>query len=345
MYYTTLGDSMQYRECPICKRQFSSRHFVRHCRETEGHEEMFLEPQRKFDEHVSICVTCGKSIEKNWQMLNEYLLILNGFETNTRNINKKYCCRKCFENSPLEVWNKGLTKETHPSIKRLAENRRGENNPVHKMLSDEAKRNQWIEKLKITGKKIGEQRQGKKIEELYGVERADKIREEQRVRATGNSYHTGHFHTEETKAILREKSVKQWTEHGGKTSITQKSFKDEIVKRFVDLTFALEYNAKYYAIDVACEELKLAIEFDGDFWHSNKEKGFDKLYPVQKRNLANDKRKNTYLKNKGWTVIRVWESSYLEKPDEVFELIKEVICALQTKLPQSSILENLIHTI
>lgn len=54
-----------------------------------------------------------------------------------------------------------------------------------------------------------------------------------------------------------------------------------------------EYILGPYAIDLALPLEQIAIELDGEFWHS---------IP---RVVANDKRKNTYLANRGWTVVRV----------------------------------------
>ena len=33
---------------------------------------------------------------------------------------------------------------------------------------------------------------------------------------------------------------------------------------------------------------------DGDFWHSNEDERYFPIYPVQKRNKINDKRKNNF---------------------------------------------------
>ncbi len=71
---------------------------------------------------------------------------------------------------------------------------------------------------------------------------------------------------------------------------------------------AEEHQEVYYSIDFAFPEHKVAIECDGDYFHIN-----PAFYPngpkdaIQRRNEGRDKAKNTFLRNRGWTVIRVWE--------------------------------------
>jgi very-short-patch-repair endonuclease len=65
-----------------------------------------------------------------------------------------------------------------------------------------------------------------------------------------------------------------------------------------------EYPMGPYAVDFCFPENKLVIEADGDFWHANpeflKERNKTFLYPFQKKTIALDKAKNTYLRNHGW---------------------------------------------
>ena len=75
------------------------------------------------------------------------------------------------------------------------------------------------------------------------------------------------------------------------------------------VSFQSEYPLGFYSIDIALPEEKIAIEIDGDYFHSNPQK-----YPdgpqgrIQKKNARRDAAKNSYLKNNGWTIIRYWES-------------------------------------
>lgn len=59
----------------------------------------------------------------------------------------------------------------------------------------------------------------------------------------------------------------------------------------------------YYILDLAFSDKKLAIECDGDYWHS---------LPAAK---ARDARKNGYLINRGWRVARLWEHEINKNSD------------------------------
>jgi very-short-patch-repair endonuclease len=91
----------------------------------------------------------------------------------------------------------------------------------------------------------------------------------------------------------------------------------------------LEYEYRYYHIDIAIPELKIAIEIDGDYWHGN-EKYYKILTKNQKDRKSRDLARNTYLKNRHWSVLRFWTSDIdnnLEKI--VFEIenkIEELKC-------------------
>ncbi len=50
------------------------------------------------------------------------------------------------------------------------------------------------------------------------------------------------------------------------------------------------------------------VEVDGDFYHVNEVQGFTAKYAIQKRNIMNDQRRDSYMINHGIKVIRVWES-------------------------------------
>lgn len=94
----------------------------------------------------------------------------------------------------------------------------------------------------------------------------------------------------------------------------------------------LEYKFDFYSLDIADPDIKLCIEVDGDWWHGN-----PKFYPVlnknQKTRTDNDKRKNTFLSNKGWKVLRYWQSDILTSFDKVLDDINiyktEFLCCQQ----------------
>jgi len=77
------------------------------------------------------------------------------------------------------------------------------------------------------------------------------------------------------------------------------------------LDVRLEYPVRFYHLDIALLDSKINIEVDGDWWHGN-----PKFYPQQnknqKRRISSDKSKTTYLTNRGWKVLRYYQSDLMQ---------------------------------
>lgn len=85
-----------------------------------------------------------------------------------------------------------------------------------------------------------------------------------------------------------------------------------------------EYKFDYYSIDIAIPYFKIAIECDGDYWHANPAK-YQILSNKQKQAVSRDKSRNTYLKNKGWVVLRFWETDINQNIEKCVQEIVKVI--------------------
>ena len=70
----------------------------------------------------------------------------------------------------------------------------------------------------------------------------------------------------------------------------------------------MNYPCDNYSIDIAVPKLNLAIEYDGSYWHKNKE--------------YDDKRQK-YIENKGWIFIRFRD--YTPNRNELLEEVKKII--------------------
>ena len=68
---------------------------------------------------------------------------------------------------------------------------------------------------------------------------------------------------------------------------------------------------------------KIMIEVDGDYYHCNPNT-IHKIpkYPMQKKNIINDKRKNTWCKNHNIELLRYWEKDINERPEWVISDLK-----------------------
>jgi very-short-patch-repair endonuclease len=60
-----------------------------------------------------------------------------------------------------------------------------------------------------------------------------------------------------------------------------------------------------YFADFACRQAKLIVELDGG----------------QHAESQSDKRRDAFLAQEGWTILRVWNNELDENPDGVFEAI------------------------
>lgn len=74
-----------------------------------------------------------------------------------------------------------------------------------------------------------------------------------------------------------------------------------------------QYEEGYYLIDLAFPDQKVAIECDGDYWHS--------FLKAKQR----DKRKNTYLSNRGWQIVRLKECDIRANADECVARVIRVV--------------------
>ena len=133
-------------------------------------------------------------------------------------------------------------------------------------------------------------RKGKTYEDLYGIEKSDKIKEKIAIKTFCNNNNNMCFVTN-PHLLIKNGMIKGGLYDGFKTS--QRLF--------------------YFEIDELNMFLKLCLEIDGDYWHS-----------LPKKQIA-DKRKNTYLKNKGFTVLRIKEKDIYKDIDKCINRIREAI--------------------
>jgi DNA mismatch endonuclease (patch repair protein) len=87
------------------------------------------------------------------------------------------------------------------------------------------------------------------------------------------------------------------------------------------LGFVTEYEVRFYAIDEAHPELKIAVEIDGCYFHGCPECG----HPGLGENKALDRRKTTYLTRRGWRVVRFREHEINANIDACIEHLRKFL--------------------
>lgn len=127
---------------------------------------------------------------------------------------------------------------------------------------------------------------------------------------------TGRKHTAESKHKTSEsmkkahKEGRAWnigiSRWNNEPSYPEKFFMKVIENEFEDKNYQKEYPAGIYSLDFAWVEKKKAIEIDGD-----QHKRFEEY-------KERDKRKNKYLQENGWEVLRIsWQDMFHNTKEEI----------------------------
>ncbi len=198
----------------------------------------------------------------------------------------------------------GVTKEASPKFKsfcdRISIERIGSGNPAYGKKAW----NNGLDNSDPRIKAIADKRRGT----ITSEESKKKQSESAKKRKIHG--HTGIKHSEDTKNKLRENTARLWSE-GRFSQVTSIHVKMREFLNTLNLIeiFQEEYQAKYYSLDFAFPDSKIAIECDGTYYHVD-----PRIYPngpkdkIQKRNFGRDKTKNKYLGDRGWKIIRCWET-------------------------------------
>lgn len=136
-------------------------------------------------------------------------------------------------------------------------------------------------------------------------------------------------HTEETKKKISEARIKFLHENPDMVPYKLnhytkgRSYAEEYWKVILDsnnLVYEEQYQIGPYQLDFAFPNLKIDLEIDGDQHH------------LDKRVVESDKRRNIYLENLGWTIVRVKWSEY-KKLTEKKEYVSIILEQIKDRLP------------
>lgn len=200
----------------------------------------------------------------------------------------------------------GVTRKDCPAFdafcKRESEERRGENNPMYGKAA-------WNRGLTAETndvlKKISEDRMGN----VPSEETRRKMRDRRRdslIKVRHNKPHTP-----ETVEKLRLNTAKLWAEgrFNRVTSIHLK-VREFLATQPLNTELVEEYQVKYFSMDFAFPERKIAVECQGTYFHVD-----PRIYPdgprdkIQRRNFGRDKTKRKVCCDyEGWIIIELWET-------------------------------------
>lgn len=199
------------------------------------------------------------------------------------------------KNHPLRMWHR-----QHPDF---GKDQRGKNNPIHKVqhLYDDP---EYVKKITRGLKVHVDLKRGSTYEEVYGPEKAAEYREKLRA---ASPVRLAKFRRKETEP---ERIIRGILEQLG-------------------VPYRTQVPMGYHTVDFLIDALKVVIQADGDYWHSNPLKygdaGGKPLGKGQRRTKRIDASCNTYLTNRGYKVLRFWESDLKEHQDVCVQRLKEVL--------------------
>ena len=199
----------------------------------------------------------------------------------------------------------GVTMESCPKFKtaceKASQDRTGSKNP---MYGKEA----WNKGLDISDPRV-QNMVNKNIGRSASEE--TKIKQSEAGKRRKIHGHTGHKHSDLTKEQLRQNTARLWSV-GIFNKVTSIHIKVREFLLSLDLSEKLEeeYQVKYFSMDFAFPDVKVAIECQGTYYHID-----PRRYPngpinaMQRRNKGRDKAKRTFCCGQlGWIIIELWET-------------------------------------
>lgn len=211
------------------------------------------------------------------------------------------------------VWNKGLTKHDHKSIKKYADSRTGKNNPIYSLTESERKEKvyYWCFKSDCELSEI-RRKISKTLKEGYN---------------SGRIKHISETDPEKYKEI-HTKMLSGYFDALNNGTIKRQSYTSSYEKRIanileeLDISFVQQKSCnKKYRYDFFLEDFNLYIEFNGDYWHANPNQFNENYYHPHKKILAReiweyDDVKRVNVINSGYNFLTIWECDVKEFNDQ-----------------------------
>ena len=259
--------------------------------------------------------------------------VLNGLEPK--------CECGCGVRPPFISVNKGFSRFIQSHHNRISGKNNFHKNPKTRQKAAETQKKNWEE-----GKYVGwwENKSEDTLKKIEGIK--EKLRNNKDRGKQISKKLKGVPKTEESKRKLSISQKKRY-EDNPQLKINQSKYKLEWMRKnskvktskledkFMEILNKIGYvkdidyihnhlilNIKTF-FDFYIPINKIMIEVDGDFYHCNPNSKYSIAeYDIQKKNLSNDKRKNTWCENHNITLIRYWEKDINERPEWVISDLK-----------------------
>lgn len=191
---------------------------------------------------------------------------------------------------PLRQW--------HRNNPDFGAKQRGASNPVHKVkyLYDDPR---YIARITSGLLAHAKEKSGKTYEQVYGPEKAKEYKIKLQV-ASPNRMSKFRRKVTEPERIVRK-----------------------MLQRF-GVEFVEQAPIGYYTVDFFVPSLNLVVQADGDYWHANpKTYPSNKLSKTQAKQTRIDASCDSFLRNLGYMVVRLWESDLHDNPGQCEQILRD----------------------
>lgn len=141
----------------------------------------------------------------------------------------------------------------------------------------------------------------------------------QATRSKGKTYEE--IFGEERATEIKEKIAIQTIEHNKNMPTVTKPHllvRGEMLRQGIE-GFLTSQRVSYFEIDELNPTLKIAVEVDGDYWHSSRERKIQ------------DRRKDSFLRNRGYQVVRIRECDVYADLEREVQRVKEIYIDAKNK--------------
>lgn len=223
----------------------------------------------------------------------------------------------------LSRFNKGgVSKEHCPAFakacEKFAEERKGAGNPMYGLEAwNSGLTNETDERIRLSsGKRLGR----KASEETKNLQSKRRMEHPLKIRH-------GIPHSKETVEKMRVNTAKLWaTGVFNRTTSIHIKMREFLKTLNLKYEWVEEFQVKYFSMDFAFPNVKIAIECQGTYYHID-----PRIYPngpkdaIQRRNFGRDiAKRKVCCDQQGWTIIEVWETEF---NDGTFK--EQLLCRLK----------------
>lgn len=306
-------------QCPICERTFKSlaKHMTVHFESSSP--VVAYASSKGLD--VAKMYKSGKSGNEIASCVNDFLLWSSiGKAAVYKFLDEKGISRRSTKSAMKsyykenDVWNKGETKDTHPSVAQYAESRLGFNNPIHRVPAAKRCSTNYLNRLKRENYSayMAHRKHLSERSKVWFQDDANYAMWRERLDAVC----TTQEHSDNVKAGLA-RYFKAYIDAGETppmfcnwVSKLELALRDELIAR--EVRFEHQHFIAGRSFDFMLNDFKLVIEVQGDFWHCcPTQYDEDYFHPVRGMTAseiwAYDKEKRDIVLAYGYHVLELWE--------------------------------------